>query len=112
MVIPIEYAYIVQTPEIYGNKPRISGHRIAVHDIAQAIGRGYSPAQIVAEIFPTLTLAQVHSALAYYYDHQPEIDREINEEDADIRQRAQADQPPAAQRLRAAIAQRKQQANS
>ncbi len=26
---------------------------------------------------PYLTLAQIHSALAYYYDHQQEIDEEI-----------------------------------
>lgn len=28
---------------------------------------------------PDLTLAQIHSALAYYYDHQEEIDRAIEE---------------------------------
>jgi uncharacterized protein (DUF433 family) len=27
---------------------------------------------------PDLTLAQIHSALAYYYDHQEELDREID----------------------------------
>ncbi|HEY7090232.1 MAG TPA: DUF433 domain-containing protein, partial [Tepidisphaeraceae bacterium] len=28
---------------------------------------------------PHLSLAQVHSALAYYYDHQQEIDRDIEQ---------------------------------
>ncbi len=30
--------------------------------------------------YPHLTLAEVHSALAYYFDHQAEIDAEIAEE--------------------------------
>ena len=29
---------------------------------------------------PHLTLGQIHSCLAYYYDHQPEMDRLINEQ--------------------------------
>lgn len=28
---------------------------------------------------PQLTLSQIHSALAYYYDHKDEIDREIEQ---------------------------------
>ena len=27
--------------------------------------------------YPYLKLAEVHSAMAWYYDHQPEIDAEI-----------------------------------
>jgi len=29
---------------------------------------------------PHLSLAQIHSALAYYYDHQQELDREIEDQ--------------------------------
>ena len=36
-------------------------------------------AEIVAT-YPTLTLAQVHAALAYYYDHRDEILSAIAEE--------------------------------
>jgi predicted kinase len=37
---------------------------------------GMSPAEIVQE-YPTITLAQVHAALAYYYSHRDEIERAI-----------------------------------
>ena len=40
---------------------------------------GLSPAQIVPE-YPTITLAQVHAARAYYYNHRAEIEAEIAEE--------------------------------
>ncbi len=39
-----------------------------------------SPAEIAAT-YPTITLAQVHAALAYYYDHHDEIRAAISEED-------------------------------
>jgi uncharacterized protein (DUF433 family) len=50
--------------------PCIDGTRHRVIDIAtDHIAHGYSAAQIV-EQYPDLTPAQVHAALAYYYDHQ------------------------------------------
>ena len=38
--------------------------------------QGNSPEQIHEE-YPHLSLAQIHAALAYYYDHQSEIDELI-----------------------------------
>ncbi len=38
---------------------------------------GRSPAQIVADYDGVLTLAQVHDALSYFYEHQGEIEQEI-----------------------------------
>ena len=35
--------------------------------------RGLEPAQML-ELYPHLTLGQIHSALAYYWDHQGEMD--------------------------------------
>lgn len=32
--------------------------------------------------FPTLTLAQIHSAMAYYYDHEDEVNRAIAEQES------------------------------
>jgi len=40
---------------------------------------GMTPTEIVAT-YPTITLAQVHAALAYYYDHRDDIQAEIEEE--------------------------------
>jgi hypothetical protein len=38
-----------------------------------------TPTEIVIT-YPTITLAQVHAALAYYYDHRDEIHAAIDEE--------------------------------
>ena len=35
--------------------------------------------RIKAEIYPFLTLGQIHSALAYYYDNKELVDRQIQE---------------------------------
>lgn len=107
--IPTDIKYIVRTPGVYGGKPRIEGHRIAVHDIAESYNMGLTPERIVAEHYPTLTLAQVYAALLYYHEHKDEIDREIAEEAADIRARAQADNSPLAQKVREAVKRRKEE---
>jgi uncharacterized protein (DUF433 family) len=53
--------------------PCIDGTRHRVIDIvADHIAHGYSAAQIV-EQYPDLTPAQVHAALAYYYDHEDDL---------------------------------------
>lgn len=83
--------HIVRDTNIYGGKPRIAGHRIAVHDIAVCHNGGYTPDQIVTELYPTLTLPEVYAALLYYYEHKEEIDAEIAAENAEIRAQAAAD---------------------
>jgi uncharacterized protein (DUF433 family) len=41
--------------------------------------------------YPSLSLSQIHSALTYYYDHQEELDAEIERRDREVeRLRAQA----------------------
>jgi uncharacterized protein (DUF433 family) len=75
-------ARIVSTPGTCGGKPRIDGHRIKVADVASWYERmGLSPDEIVAN-WPTLTLSDVHAALAYYYDHREQIDADIREGEA------------------------------
>ena len=65
-----------------GPKARIAGHRIRVQDVAIWYEKlGMSPDEIVYN-YPTITLADVHAALAYYWDHRDEIERAIKEEDA------------------------------
>src|SRR5262245_45370579 len=62
-----------------GGQPHILGHRIKVKHVAIWYERmGLSPDEIVSS-HPGITLAQVHAALAYYYDHRDEIDRSIRE---------------------------------
>jgi uncharacterized protein (DUF433 family) len=74
-------ARIISTPETCGGKPRIAGHRIAVKYVVLAHQRGgMSPDEIVSA-HPGLTLADVHAALAYYFDHRDAIDADIRDDD-------------------------------
>lgn len=58
----------------------IAGTRIRVQDIyAQSEVHGKTPDDIV-DVFPHLTIAQVHSALAYYFEHREEILAELRED--------------------------------
>jgi uncharacterized protein (DUF433 family) len=90
--IPVIQEYIGIKPGYCGGKPHILGHRIKVEDISIMYERmGMSPAQIVEDL-PTITLAQVHAALAYYYDHRAEIEGDIREGDEFV-ERLRAGQP-------------------
>jgi uncharacterized protein (DUF433 family) len=67
------YAHITRTPGICGGRPRIDGHRIRVQDIAvEHDWQAMTPEEICQQ-HPGLTLAEVYSALAYYYDHRDAI---------------------------------------
>src|SRR5438477_12813069 len=76
---PQDRVRIVSTPGTCGGRPRIDGHRITVEDVAIWHERmGMSPDEIVSA-YPSITLADVHAALAYYYDHRERIDADIRE---------------------------------
>ena len=71
-------AHIEITPGVVGGRPRIAGHRITVQNIVIWHERmGKSADEIAAE--HNVTLADVYAALAYYFDHRAEIDRDIQE---------------------------------
>jgi uncharacterized protein (DUF433 family) len=73
--------HITKTPGVCGGRPCIAGHRIRVMDIVVWHEmRGYSPDQIV-DVFPGISLADVYSALAYYFDNRHEIEDEYCKED-------------------------------
>lgn len=70
---------IVSTPGICGGRPRIDGHRITVEDLAIWHERmGLSPDEIVSG-HPSISLSDVHAALAYYYDNREQVDASIRE---------------------------------
>ena len=76
---PSAVNHIEMTPGVCGGKPRIAGTRIRVEDIVVWHElQGKSPNEIVAD-FPQLSLADVHAALAYYFDHLDEIQRQMHE---------------------------------
>lgn len=54
------------------------GTRTKVRQVVIDALAGQTPAQIQQQ-YPHLTLAQIHAALAYYYDHRAAIDAEIAE---------------------------------
>lgn len=69
-----------------GPKARIAGHRIRVQDVVIWHEKlGMSPDEIVHD-YPTITMADVHAALAYYWDHRAEIERRISDDDAFVSQ--------------------------
>ena len=76
---PTAVEHIQCAPGICGGKPCVAGTRIRVQDIMVWHElQGLSADEIVTQ-FPQLSLADVHAALAYYYDHREEIQREISE---------------------------------
>lgn len=73
---------------ICGGSAVIGETRFPVRSVVTYVLRhGLTPEELVAR-FSYLTLAQVHDALAYYYDNREEIEREIadNTENAVRRQ--------------------------
>ena len=79
--VPVIAEHIEVTPGVCGGKARIAGHRIRVQDVVLSHQRaGMTPDEIVSA-FPTITLADVYAALAYYHDHRAEIDADIREAD-------------------------------
>lgn len=57
---------------------RIRGTGFKVRILAEEYLSGVSTEEL-QDWHPHLTLAQIHSALAYYYDNKQEFDREIDE---------------------------------
>ncbi|MDE2774898.1 MAG: DUF433 domain-containing protein [Chloroflexota bacterium] len=70
---------IYRNPKIRGGKPCIVGTSLRVLDIVSAMRwNGRSPEQM-ADAYQ-VSLAQVHAALAFYYENQDEIDADIRED--------------------------------
>jgi uncharacterized protein (DUF433 family) len=87
---------------------RIAGHRMRVIDVVWDTRAGMSPREIFAE-HPGLTMAQIHAAMAYYYDHQAELDATMERQQREAQEewaKQQASNDPLLQRLRALKVQR------
>lgn len=90
MSAAVTYPHIVKQP---GEPARLTSHprtRVAMI-VMDYLARGLSADEIVRH-YPYLQLAEVHSAMAYYYDHQTEIDAEIQGEVDQLEQEAQSGQ--------------------
>lgn len=72
------YPHVVKNP---GEPAHLANHprtRVALL-VMDYVARGLGPEEVVRH-YPYLCLAEVHSAMAYYHDHQAEIDAEIQAE--------------------------------
>ena len=82
--------------------PHIAGTTMKVVELVTGqVAYGWSPEELHFQ-FPHLTLGQIHSALAYYWDHRDELDRDIARRLAAVeRLRDQVPPAPLSDRLRA-----------
>ena len=77
--------HIEITPGVCGGKAPIAGHRIRVQDVVVwHEQKGMSPDEIVSW-YPTITLADVYAALAYYHDNFHQIRQQIQEDEDLVR---------------------------
>jgi uncharacterized protein (DUF433 family) len=69
--------------------------------VLDRLAYGWSPEEIHFQ-HPDLSLARVHAALTYYYDHQSELDAAIALQDREVKKlREEAADSPLVVRLRA-----------
>ena len=73
-----EHPHIVMSHGVAGARPMIAGTRISVALIVGLLRAGDTPQDILAT-YPHLGPAAVYDAISYYYDHQDEIDRVIED---------------------------------
>ena len=79
----------------------ITGANTKVKEVVlDKLAHGSSPEEMAFQ-YPHLSLAQIHAALAYYYQHQDELDAEILQDWNEVKELA-ANQPesPLRKRLR------------
>lgn len=78
----IEKQHVTRTPGVCGGKPCVAGTRVRVWDVYQWFEEGGASVAEIVEQFPQLTPADVHAAMAYFWDHEAEIRREMADADA------------------------------
>lgn len=93
--------YVVQTPQ---GGWRVAGTRVSLDSVAHAYWDGRMPEAIAAD-FPSLSLEQVHGAIAFYLRHRAAVDQHLAEQDArwrQVQQESAARHGPLLQRIRQA----------
>src|SRR5437879_4343517 len=90
---PTEYKHIVLDED---GVPLIEGTTMKVRElILEHLAHGWSSEELHWQ-HPYLNLAQIHAAFSYYYDHQEQMDEDMQarwEQSVDARARAQAASP-------------------
>jgi hypothetical protein len=91
VAVAITYPHIERVagaPARLERLPRVRVSQIVI----DYLNHGWSADEIVIH-YPHLKLAEVHSALGYYFDHQAEIDGEIRDQQQLIEQWRQSASP-------------------
>ena len=93
--------YVETRPNRSGQvRAYLVGTRVRVQDVASLAERQGLSADEIVRSLPHLTLAQVHAALAYYFDHREAIVEELRQDAEFIREyRALIGPGPLEQRL-------------
>ena len=78
MSTELTYPHIEKTGDEPARLSRLPRIRIS-QIVADYLAHGWSPDEMCRQ-HPYLTLAEAHTAMAYYFDHQGEIDRELEAE--------------------------------
>jgi uncharacterized protein (DUF433 family) len=89
--------------------PWITGANTKVVELVlDKMAYGSSPEEMHVQ-YPHLSLAQIHAALSYYYEHQAEIDADIERRDREVEAlKAQQNDPLTRQELEARMRAREQ----
>jgi uncharacterized protein (DUF433 family) len=66
-----EHPHVVKSADTLGGEPRVEDSRLAVRHVLRLFESGTAPAAIAEKY--GLSVAQVHDALSYAYDHPDEI---------------------------------------
>jgi uncharacterized protein (DUF433 family) len=82
-VIATSYRYIVRRAGVRSGHPVVEGTRIGVHDVVALVRTGATVDGVVAS-FPRLTRSQVYECLAYYEDHQAELEPLVSAQTAHL----------------------------
>jgi uncharacterized protein (DUF433 family) len=70
---------IVRNPKVRGGRPCIAGTGLRVTDIVMAsLFHNRTPSEIASDY--DIFMAEVHAALAYYYQHKDELDADIRQQ--------------------------------
>ena len=87
-VVDVHIEKFAGEPARLSRLPRIRVAQIVMDYLAH----GWSPDELCRH-YPHLTPVEAHAAMTYYYDHQAEIDAEIQAELAEVRAAQAAVQP-------------------
>ena len=95
----VAYPHIEETPQ---GVAYVSGTQTKVVEIALDRIDHHWDADEIQRQHPQLSLAQIYAALAYYFDHQKELDEQVEEQVRFVEQsRAAAGESPVRAKLRA-----------